>query len=141
MARAFIMTSLMVGVILLLGILGFPTASSSLVNALIGGNWSAGDFSQYGISTAAVALAAIFAISGLVSIGAGLFGVRVSESFVVGSFAGALFLWVSGDLMSIIQIANSSGVDFVSKLITVIIGIAYAGWVITIVQWWRGNDI
>ena len=145
MAKVFNLVMLMIGVLLLLGLAGFPTATNWILGSFgltansSGINWSAGILSVLAIVT----IGGIFTLSavGSGSIQIGTFVINTTESKIVATVANAVMAWFILDLISIIQVANTFGEPWVGTITALMVLPMIGGVVFAMVNWWRGNDI
>ncbi len=77
------------------------------------------------------------AITGGVVIG--LFTKTSPESYLIAPLAGVLVLFV-GDMISIVSYVNSLGVAWISYIVLMIMGTLSFGYVVSVLDWWRGID-
>ena len=144
MAKIFQYVLVLSGLLLLLAVAGFPTAT----------NWLLSSFGLTGSSTGIqvsgiIACAAIVAIAALLTVSAatsgqiqiGTFSMNVTESKIVATFANTLMIWGLVDMGSIIKIATDTGQTWISVLTGLIFGPLMIAYAIGIIQFWRGNDI
>ena len=139
MARIFIYSMLMVGVWMLLFFSGLSIGSTALLAAL--------GISGGTIVSNVAAVVGILSLSAvLASIVIGTFTRQSVESSLVATFAGSLLTITCIDFISIINYFTgicpaTSDCSFVGYLISFLFVVLWAGYVIAIVQWWRGNDL
>lgn len=141
MARIVTYMIIFAGMLALMAMAGLPTTTSQILSALQYGN-----FSHFLTSTLAAAAVAIFAAAAIAGVIIGTLTRQSTESYLVAGIAGTLLTLFIADMISIVNYFNGvcpvgSGCAFVSKLVFLIMFAMAAGFIISIIQWWRGNDI
>jgi len=124
---------------ILLGLYGVDIGTTALLNGL---GLSSGTL--FGGSTLYLELLALFgSVAAAVTIG--YFTKTSPESILILSIANYVAIWGLGTLFGIYNYFGSicpSGSDcaWIGNMIKVIFGGLIAGFFISIIQWWRGND-
>jgi hypothetical protein len=138
MARIVTYTMVMVGLLLFMNMAGLPTASGGFLAALANGNISLIFSSTFYITAAAILLLSIGGIA------IGIFTKQSAESYIVMPMASFLLLLTCNDFIAMYSYFNGAaftGQAWVGNLVLLILLPLLAGYFISIVQWWRGNDI
>lgn len=138
MARIVTYTMVMVGLLLLMNMAGLPTASGGLLSALANGN-----ISLILSSTFYVVAAGIFLLT-LGGIAIGIFTKQSAESYILMPMAGFLLALTANDFIALYTYFNGAaftGQAWIGNLTLLIMLPLIAGYFISLVQWWRGNDI
>ena len=138
MAKIFNYTMILAGLLVLLNMAGIG-GTSALAQYF---NFS----SAWGLSPIAIAIVGIIGAWGIAGTIAGLFGRSAPESTVVGAIALSLLTLSLGDMYLIYQQMNSyCGAGSIcaplSSIVLLLFTVLNVGYLIAIVQWWRGNDI
>jgi len=131
----------MAGIWIMLYLGGISTGSASLLTAI---GFNSGNITWLSF---AIAVAAIFALSLVTgNIIVGLFTRQSTESSLVAGFSTVLLTTTFIDFASIISYfftnwpAGTDG-NFAAWIISALFSVLWAGYLISVVQWWRGNDI
>ena len=148
MARIVTYMIILSGLMLLMAFAGLPTASHEILSAF-GILDSSGALSLDNIENSWIVnhLSTIVFISLAAAIIAGLFSRQINESFILGTLCGYLLIWGITDMLSIVLYFSGIGgwhgsdISFISYLIAAIFLPLLVGYVISMIQWWRGNDI
>lgn len=141
MARVVTYTFIFIGMLAMMALAGLPTSTSQILTMVGYGNFSS--FTGLNFFTT---ISAIFVLFAATSILVGLFTRQSTESLAVAGLSGSLLSWFITDMLSIYNYFDSicgTGSDcvFVSKIVLVLMAMMAGGFLISIVQWWRGNDI
>ena len=138
MAKIFAYTIMMASIWMLLFFSGLSVGSNHLLDVIgvAGGS----------IASNVAAVVSIFALGGVISsIVVGFITRQSPESALTAGFTGFLLAATCYDFISIINYFTAicpatSNCNFVGYIISFIFIILWAGYLIAIVQWWRGND-
>lgn len=136
MSKVFTYAMLSVGMLLVLNIMGIPTAASSILS------WVGLADANQSIDTSLffIAIAAVFTATAITGIIIGTLTRSSPESYIVAALAGGLLVFV-GTFTSIINYTNAAtGNDWMSKIILVIMAPIAIGYGIALVSYWRGAD-
>lgn len=141
MARIVTYTMVMAGLWTILALAGLHVGSNQLL-AFMGINTS-GSISN----TAVIAVQAVFALAiaaGIIIVG--LFTRQSVESSLIAGTASSMAALTFVDFASIISYmfgvcAAGSDCNFAAWLIFTIFSVLWAGYFVSILQWWRGNDL
>lgn len=141
MARIVTYTFLMLGVLTLMQLAGISAYSSQML-AQIGFS----NLNDFSLSRLFVELGIIFAAAGVTSIIIGYFTKQSTESYIVAALAGYLTLWIGADIVGLYYtIANQcpagSECAWAANVVLAFIVPLLGAFAISIIQWWRGNDI
>ena len=144
----------MIGIMLLLVLVGAPTLSSQLLGMMMGfGSTSGSIFSpitDLGTPTVVIGMSLIFgmiAAAFYFSAALSLFAVNVirpAESVIIATVCTMLFGLFTADMTSIINLSSSLDADVIgpARAILLLIFIPYAaGFLLSMIAFWRGNDI
>lgn len=126
---------IMVGMMILFYLAGIATTTGYILSKFDLAN-NPQDFQQSEFFTIVVGIFAGVLVSGIVI---GYFTKSSPESYLVAPFAAILMLFV-GDAISIIVYAQSLGYAWLTYLITLIFAPIIVGYVLSVVEWWRGVD-
>ena len=134
---------------MLMAFAGFPTAtnwlltSCGLTTTSVSGQVTDVSVALSWTAIGLIALAiGVFTLSALgVQINAGIFSMQTTDSKIVATLSGALIVWGCADLISILNVAYGFGIPWIKFVSTLIIFPLIIGWIIAMVQWWRGADI
>lgn len=142
MARIVTYTIVLAGVWMLLFMAGLNTGSSDLLSKI--GHTSSGGLTSSAIAVAITALLALSATFSIIVVG--LFTRQSVESALVATLASTLLTITFIDFSSIISYffgicPSGSDCSFASWIVSTIFTVLWAGYLISIVQWWRGNDL
>lgn len=136
MSKVFTYVILSIGMLLILNMMGIPTAASSILS------WVGLANPNQAIDTSLffTAIAAVFAASAVVGIIVGFLTRASPESYIAATLCGGLIVFV-GTFTSIINYTNAAtGNDWASKIIFVIMAPIAIGYGISLVSYWRGAD-
>lgn len=140
MARIVTYTIIMAGIWILLNLAGIDVGSTALLDAF---GISNGLISS---ASALIDIKAIFALAATVGvIIIGTFTRQSVESILVAGFSTFLITMTFVDFGAIIlyffaTCPSGSDCNFASWIISTIFSILWVGYLISIVQWWRGGD-
>ena len=141
MARIVTFTIITIGLLMLINMAGLPTATGGFLDAI-----SAGDLNLIWASIFYTKVKWILAAA-VVGIVAGFFTKQSTETFIVGGFAGFLLTWTITDFVYVYSYFNStlcpagSSCTWLANIAALVIVPLLIGYFISIIQWWRGNDI
>lgn len=136
MAKVFTMMMMLASVEVLLELGGVGVFGSLLSNFAYGGNWSSG-----------LLILVIFGLLGIVAIGGaiavGVFGRSISESYYLAPVAFSILTIFVVDAFSIVNYINTAYPDmsWLGNTLGALFFIITVGFIIALVQWFRGNDI
>jgi len=130
------------GMLAMMALAGLPTSTSMLMTALSYGNF--GNITASTLFTAIVALLGLGATVAYIIVG--LFTRQSTESGIVASLSTTLLFIFISDMASIYNYFNGicgAGSDcyFISRIVMWIMIVMAGAFFVSIVQWWRGNDI
>lgn len=140
MARIVTYTILLVGLLTLMDLAGISTVSTSILNAL-----GYADLAGFAASTLFTTAAAIFALAALGGVIIGTLTRQSVESYMVAGMASLLIYFVA-DIMGLYFTMKAvcdtaSTCSWAANLVLLIALPFAAAYIISMVQWWRGNDI
>jgi hypothetical protein len=139
----YVITS--IGIMLLLGLVGAPTFTSTLLNSFFGSGGAIGilngNFHLTNTGIAILVLGLLAFSTALIAFVSNVF--RPSESVIVAVLSSTLFGLFVADIVSVISIADSFGALTIPiKALMILILLPYtAGFIMSLVAFWRGNDI
>jgi len=144
MARIVTMMIIVAGVMLLLGMGGAHTTSNLILQMI--GLAEINDPTGFSSSALAIKLGVIFAKAMAVGIIVGYVSRQSTESFILASLAGFLTTILAADIWGIYVYYNETAClmpecKFVSWILLGLLVPLFAGLIISLVQWWRGNDV
>ena len=141
MARIVTYTMVMAGIWIMLFLGGISTGSSAM---LIGLGIGVNNLTWLSFAIAAAAIFALSIVTGNIIVG--LFTRQSTESSLVAGFSTVLLTTTFIDFASIISYffttypAGTDG-NFAAYIIFALFSVLWAGYLISVIQWWRGNDI
>lgn len=150
MSKVFNFMVILTGLLLLLALAGFPTATNGVLGAI---GWTVdtgSDGTPSGISPPSALLSTLFfvsllgifiasaALGGGITIGA--IGVSAPDSKFVAVIMSALFTWVCLDLASVIRVTSSFGQTWITVVTSLLIVPLIVGFAIAAIGFWRGSD-
>lgn len=139
MARIVTYSAVLTGITAML-VLGGIVNGGSFLSAIGFSNLANGT-----TSVLAVAVYAIFALS-LAGIAVSFFTKQSSESYIVAGLSGTLLTMGLVDIISIFNVmslncSSLSGCYWMAGIIQWFAAVLFATYCVSMVQWWRGNDI
>jgi hypothetical protein len=145
MARIITFMGILTLVMAFSSLWGIPTVSSLILSAFGISNLN-GTINPLEGSAWATIQTTIFGIGVVGGIIAGLYFRTNIESAIVATFASMLTVWAVGDMVAILNYVGSQcpvgsecyGIGIGFKLFWIVLIVV---WFISVIQWWRGNDI
>lgn len=125
------------GIILLLAMAGLDVAGEDFLNYL--GIQSDFTIANITITPFYIAVAAIFAAAGVGGFVLGFLSNRSVESFIVGTFASAIFVIFMPIFWNIVQLAQTNE-DWTGYLLFLILIPYLFGFAFALINYWRGSD-
>lgn len=137
MAKIFTYTVIFAGVMALLSLMGIETGSGIILKTFL-----FRDLSLWGTSGWLSSFSAVLAIAATVGIIASFFVRTQTESILSISLVIILISFVT-DMASIIIYSQEvfSGIEWLGNIVLLVLFPLFVGYGISLVQWWRGNDI
>lgn len=143
MSKVFTFVTILVGLMAMLTLFGFQdSATSQLLKAVSFNNpedLKSWDFYTTLFDTNAGIIAALLATA---AITIGVLGRGFSVEPLIVGFVAGLAGWIIGDMYTVIASASNFGTEFafIGLAVKVIFVVFVAGFLISIVEWWRGVD-
>lgn len=139
MAKIFTYSMILVGIMVLANVMGLPTFTGQLLDGIgyYANNPLGGSFWQ-----SILGIFILFAAVGTITVG--IYTNKVSESFLVTSLCILIATASIGDMFSLMSYVSgicSADCSWMIGAFKVVFFILIIGYLISIVQWWRGNDI
>lgn len=137
MAKIYLYTVIFSGLMALLSFMGIPTGSGIILQTFLLTNpqlWSTAGF--------IAEFSAILTLAAAAGIVASFFIKQQTESILSISLVVILISFIA-DFASIVVTANAAFADmeWLGNIITLVFFPLIAGYCISLVQWWRGNDV
>lgn len=136
MSKVYMYAVLSVGMLLVLNLMGIPTATNSILE------WVGLADPQQSIDTSLffVAIALVFGSATVTGIIVGILTRSSPESYIIASLCGGLILFV-GSFTSVINYSvSATGSDWTSYVILAIMSPIAIGYGIALISYWRGSD-
>lgn len=124
-----------VGLLILLRLSGIINGSTSLLSWIGLDTLTIGGFAT---SSFVNSVSLIFGAGILATVVIGFFTTTKSESFIVGTFAGGILTAMTSTIITIVNLASSYG--YVYYLVLMIFAPLWVGFLISLVNYWRGSD-
>jgi len=140
MAKVYTYVVFVLGILVLLNIAGVSLSSNLLLDALNVDNPSG--FSGSGMFATMLTALALGTVTAIVI---GIFTSHAPESFIIAGFTTALATWLATDMVGLYILLNNScstgsGCEWIPKIALAVMIPLFGGFIISIIQWWRGND-
>ena len=133
--KVYYFLTIIVGLMILFNIAGISTTTGYVLNYLdiVDNPQNLQNTNLYSI------IIGIFITAVVGGIVIGYFTKSSPESYLVAPLAGILVLFV-GDIISIYSYVNGLGIDWIKYIVMMILIPLALGYIISIVEWWRGTD-
>jgi len=128
---------LIIGMMAMLEIAGIPTGMAAILS-YVGINFGTG--STLMISPLYLAIAAILIAAEITGIAVGFITKAPSENYVILPLIVGSFFFLGGSFISIINYSVATHALWVSSVITLILGVLSVGYVVSLVEFFRGTD-